>query len=299
MASLMDRLKALGIGKVTPEYRARQADKRLAESFRIPYKPNKIEERTLNFQMRPKSMSNVNVPVGGVMTGMPGVQGMTDLGLFGSAPTPPTARPVAPPPRRDIVPPSPANREIPRDVLPFVESPTFPDRLPSSTEIPTPVVPEARMPERREVPIPGAGLFEPPAMDPIVEKPNLDTAVENLMARYDALYSGKPPVAPQPRMPEPRDLGLPAFTTPGYVPEGLMTPQRPPTPAVQPYLADMFTGRLPMPEPTSQLFVDEMGNLVDAAGNIVQSAAERMVVPDWETMDIPYTADAFADESNF
>ena len=293
MASILERLKRLGIGTVTPEYRARQADKRLAESFKIPYKPYApIEERTLN-TMRPKSMANVNVPVGDVMTGMPGVQGMTDIGLFAMPPAGPAAQPV----RRDIVPPQPADREIPQDVFPLVERPDLPSYL-TAADVPVPVRPDMSMP-RREAPIPGAGLFEPPAMEPRVEKPTLDTAVENLMARYDALYSGEPPVAPQPRMPERRDLGLPAFTTPGYFPEGMMTPQRPPTPAVQPYLADMFTGRLPMPEPTSQLFVDEIGNLVDAAGNIVQSAAERMVVPDWETMDIPYTADAFADESNF
>ena len=135
-------------------------------------------------------------------------------------------------------------------------------------------------------------------MKPVVEKPTFDTTIENLLARYDGLYSDTP-VVPQAAMPEPSDLGLPV----GPSDIGLMTPrvERPnlQPPAMQNYQPDMFRGQLPMPEPTSQLFIDEMGNLVDAAGTIVQSAAERMSVPDWEIMDIPYGKDAFTDDDLF
>jgi len=86
---------------------------------------------------------------------------------------------------------------------------------------------------------------------PEVPRPTIDSTIENLLSRYDGLY-GEPPVAPEPRMPERQDLGLPAFTTPGYFPEGMMSPrvQRPniQPPAMQNYQPDMFTGRLPMPD---------------------------------------------------
>jgi len=126
----------------------------------------------------------------------------------------------------------------------------FPPRLPAETEVPIPTSPDMS-PVKRKIPIPGPNEFTPPAMNPMVEKPTLDTTIENLLARYDGLY-GQPPVAPEPRMPERQDLGLPAFTTPGYLPEGLMTPRvkRPnmQSPAMQNYQPAMFRGQLPMPD---------------------------------------------------
>jgi hypothetical protein len=320
----MDILKSLGIGQKSPE-QMEVENSPVLSALRAGRQPTPLE---IEQQKRINRQAGVTYPLfdgpRGVMAGekLQNINGITyriplpsspinttgydltqdfpvqppenEMDYNGEYMPPPTGRPAAPPPRRDIVPPAPANMERPQDVLSFRPSPNFPARLPSSTEIPAPVVPEASMPERRQAPIPGPGLLAPPAMDPVVEKPNMDKVLDNLMARYDGLY-GQPPVVPEARVPQPQDLGLPAFTTPGYVPEGLMSPK-----VQQPNMAiQQYTGQLPMPKPTSQLFVDERGNLVDASGKIVQSAAERMAVPDWEIMDIPYGKDAFTDESNF
>ena len=105
-----------------------------------------------------------------------------------------------------------------QDVLPLVERPDLPSYL-TAADVPVPVRPDFK-PERRERPVPGPNEFTPPAMEPQIPQPNIDTetVLNSLLARYDALYSGKPPVAPERRMPERRDLGLPAFTTPGSCP---------------------------------------------------------------------------------
>ena len=271
MASLKERLRALRIGQKSPEQLQREASPVMTAMMnrRAPSYDEIEEQKRLNREQgvwfplfdgnlrSGERLQNINgitykIPVGieippnttgfDLSQDMP-VQPPQNETYYNGMP-PPTGRPAAPPPRRDIVPPAPANMERPQDVLSFRPSPNFPARLPSSTEIPAPVVPEARMPERRQTPVPGPNLFTPPAMDPVVEKPiDTDTLLNSLLARYDALYSGKPPVAPEARMPERRDLGLPAFTTPGYVPEGLMTPrvQQPNMipPAIQPYDPNM------------------------------------------------------------
>jgi hypothetical protein len=231
MASIMDRLRMLGIGTTQAEPRKT---------------PAPIEERQVKKAMT--TPSNVEYE----FTYDVGRKNYIDPGsgfLF-NPPTAPTPQSARPPARREITPPAPANREMPRDVLPLVESPVFPPRLPAETEVPIPTSPDMS-PVKRKIPIPGPNEFTPPAMKPMVEKPTFDTTIENLLARYDGLY-GQPPVAPEPRMPERQDLGLPAFTTPGYLPEGLMTPRvkRPnmQSPAMQNYQPDMFRGQLPMPD---------------------------------------------------
>jgi len=140
--------------------------------------------------------------------------------------SPPSASPAVPR-RREITPPAPAQREMPQDVMSFRPSPNFPARLPSSTEVPMPQPRTDFTPSQRQAPIPGPNLFTPPAMEPQVEKPiDTETVLNSLLARYDALYSDKPPVAPEPRMPEPRDFGVPV----GPASPGLMSPPDIPAP---------------------------------------------------------------------
>lgn len=130
-----------------------------------------------------------------------------------------------------------------------------------------------------------------------------DDAIQTLMARLTNYYKDDTPAMPVRR----QDVApIPQAFTPRPEPmqgPGLMTPQLPqpnvPNLDVQAYAPDMFRGQLPMPEPTSQMFVDEEGNLVDVLGNIVQVADKTTTVPDYETMDIPYGRDAFIDDSEF
>ena len=130
-----------------------------------------------------------------------------------------------------------------------------------------------------------------------------DDAIQTLMARLTNYYKDDTPAMPVRR----QDVApIPQAFTPRPEPmqgPGLMTPQLPqpnvPNLDVQAYAPDMFRGQLPMPEPTSQMFVDEAGNLVDVLGNIVQVADKTTTVPDYETMDIPYGRDAFIDDSEF
>jgi hypothetical protein len=254
MATLMDRLKSLGIGVKSPEQLQREASPVMTAMMnrRAPTYDEIEEQKRLNREQgvwfplfdgnlrSGERLQNINgitykIPVGieippnttgfDLSQDMPVQPPENEMDYNGMPP--PTARPAASPPRRDIVPPAPANMERPQDVLSFRPSPNFPARLPSSTEVPIPTRPDFT-PERRQMPVPGPNLFTPPAMDPVVEKPNIDTdtILNSLMARYDALYSGEPPVAPEPRMPERRDFGVPV----GPASPGLMSPPDIPAP---------------------------------------------------------------------
>ena len=257
MADLLNRLNKLGIGTKSPERLQREASPVLTAMFerRSPTVDEIEEQKRLNrkagitydyFDGRRglksgEKLKNINGITYVVKPFEPEINTtgfdlsqdfpvqppQNEMDYNGEYMPPPTGRPAAPPPRRDIVPPAPANMERPQDVLSFRPSPNFPARLPSSTEVPIPTRPDFT-PERRQMPVPGPNLFTPPAMDPVVEKPNIDTdtILNSLMARYDALYSGEPPVAPQPRMPEPRDFGVPV----GPASPGLMSPPDIPAP---------------------------------------------------------------------
>lgn len=299
----MDILKSLGIGQKSPEQMEVENSPVLSamRNRRSPTFDEIMQQRRLNREQgvwfplfdgnlrSGERLTNINGITYKIPAGIEIPPNTTGYDLTQDIPqspqyepqydmSPPSARPAAPPPRRDIVPPSPANMERPQDVLSFRESPNFPARLPSSTEVPMPQPRTDFTPPQRQVPIPGPGLLAPPAMTPQVEKPNMDNVLDNLMARYDGLY-GQPPVSPEPRMPERQDLGLPAFTTPGYVPEGLMSPR-----VQQPNMAiQQYTGQLPMPgaRPYDQSMItdnriDENGNLVDEFGNILK---ENVVEP--------------------
>lgn len=260
MASILERLKRLGIGQKSPEQLQREASPVMTAMMnqRAPSYDEIMEQRRLNREQgvwypifdgnlrSGERLTNINgitykIPAGiEIPPNTTGFDLSQDIPAQPQAPVPPTARPASPPPTQLI--PDEGLMGRPLDMMPLVERPDLPSYM-TATDMPVPVRPDMSMP-RREAPIPGAGLFEPPAMEPRVEKPTLDTAIQNLMARYDALYSDQPPVAPEARMPEPRDLGLPAFTTPGYFPEGMMMPrvQQPniQPPAIQPYQPDMF-----------------------------------------------------------
>jgi len=222
-------LNKYGLGFRSFEQGMRQGDKRLAEQFKIPYDPlASVEERTID----PEAFRKLRE------SRMP------------QLPTPPQAGSAARPPRREITPPAPAERERPLDVLSFRESPNFPARLPSM-DVPVPTRPDFS-PQRSNMPPPGPGLLQPPTGMPQMPqppKPDMDSTIDNLMARYEGMY-GEPPVAPPPQQPVPQELGLPAFTTPGYFPEGMLSPQRPDMqpPAIQNYQPNMFSGQLPMPD---------------------------------------------------
>lgn len=104
------------------------------------------------------------------------------------------------------------------------------------------------------------GMFSmPPAMQP----PTLDGTIEDLMTQLQGY--GRPPTIPDFNQPAQRDLGLPDFTTPGFAPPGMLTPQQPNVPrGVVPSLSpEMFEGQLPMPaatEYTPQSAMQDMGN---------------------------------------
>ena len=227
MASAFDNfLNKYGLGFRSFEQGMRQGDKRLAEQFKIPYDPlATIEERGVD----PEAFRRLRE------SRMP------------QPPVPPTARPASPPPTQLI--PDEGLMGRPLDMMPLVERPDLPSYQ-TAADLPVPTRPDMSMPRRDNRPPPGAGMFSPPTGMPEVPRPTIDSTIENLLSRYDGLY-GEPPVAPEPRMPKRQDLGLPAFTTPGYFPEGMMSPrvERPnmQSPAMQNYQPDMFTGRLPMP----------------------------------------------------
>lgn len=220
-------LNKYGLGFRSFEQGMRQGDKRLAEQFKIPYDPlATIEERGVD----PEAFRRLRE------SRMP------------QPPVPPTARPASPPPTQLI--PDEGLMGRPLDMMPLVERPDLPSYQ-TAADLPVPTRPDMSMPRRDNRPPPGPGMFSPPTGMPEVPRPTMDSTIENLLARYDGLY-GEPPVAPEPRMPERQDLGLPAFTTPGYVPEGLMSPrvERPnmQPPAMQNYQPAMFRGQLPMPD---------------------------------------------------
>lgn len=298
MADLLERLSKLGIGTKSPEQLEREASPVMSAMFnrRNPTYDEIEEQKRLNreagvtydyFDGRRglksgERLKNINGITYVVKPFEPEIN-TTGFDLSQDIPqspqyepqydmSPPSASPAVPR-RREITPPAPAQREMPQDVMSFRPSPNFPARLPSSTEVPMPTDRPDFTPSQRQAPIPGPNLFTPPAMEPQVERPNIDTdtILNSLMARYDALYSDKPPVAPQPRMPERQDLGLPAFTTPGYVPEGLMSPR------VEP--------------PKPKMFIDEAGNLVDVIGNIVEQGGSQMRDYTEEELDMLFKAE--------
>ena len=249
----MDRLKALGIGTKSPEQLEREASPVMSAMFnrRNPTYDEIEEQKRLNreagvtydyFDGRRglksgERLKNINGITYVVKPFEPEIN-TTGFDLSQDIPQSsqyepqygmrlPSASPAVPR-RREITPPAPAQREMPQDVMSFRPSPNFPARLPSSTEVPMPTDRPDFTPSQRQAPIPGPNLFTPPAMEPQVERPNIDTdtILNSLMARYDALYSDKPPVAPEPRMPEPGDFGVPV----GPASPGLMSPPDIPAP---------------------------------------------------------------------
>jgi|DEB0MinimDraft_10_1074344.scaffolds.fasta_scaffold03293_4 hypothetical protein len=265
MASILDKLKALGIGQKSPEQLQREASPVMTAMMnrRAPSYDEIEEQKRLNREQgvwfplfdgnlrSGERLQNINGITYKIPVGIEIPPNTTGFDLSQDMPTTPPQAPVPPPsatpmrPRSGQLVPEEGLMGRPQDFLPLVERPDLPSYL-TAADVPVPVRPDLPSPERRQMPIPGPNEFTPPAMEPQIPQPNIDTetVLNSLLARYDALYSGKPPVAPQPRMPERRDLGLPAFTTPGYVPEGLMSPrvQQPNMipPAIQPYDPNMI-----------------------------------------------------------
>ena len=109
-----------------------------------------------------------------------------------------------------------------------------------------------------------------------------DDAISTLMARLTSYYKDDEPAMPVRRQdvapvrqafaPQPEPMQRP----------GLMTPQLPqpqmPNLDVQAYAPDMFRGQLPMPEPTmyDSLSVDESGNLVNMLGNVIEPEVTQL-----------------------
>ena len=251
MATLKERLTALRLGTKSPEQLEREASPVMTAMFnrRAPSYDEIMEQRRLNREQgvwypifdgnlrSGERLTNINGITYKIPAGIEIPPNTTGFDLSQDIPqssqyepqydmSPPSASPAVPR-RREITPPAPAQREMPQDVMSFRPSPNFPARLPSSTEVPMPQPRTDFTPSQRQAPIPGPNLFTPPAMEPQVEKPiDTETVLNSLLARYDALYSDKPPVAPEPRMPEPRDFGVPV----GPASPGLMSPPDIPAP---------------------------------------------------------------------
>jgi len=251
MATLKERLTALRLGTKSPEQLEREASPVMTAMFnrRAPSYDEIMEQRRLNREQgvwypifdgnlrSGERLTNINGITYKIPAGIEIPPNTTGFNLSQDIPqssqyepqydmSPPSASPAVPR-RREITPPAPAQREMPQDVMSFRPSPNFPARLPSSTEVPMPQPRTDFTPSQRQAPIPGPNLFTPPAMEPQVEKPiDTETVLNSLLARYDALYSDKPPVAPEPRMPEPRDFGVPV----GPASPGLMSPPDIPAP---------------------------------------------------------------------
>jgi len=266
MASAFDKyLKILGIGQKSPEQQERDASPVLTAMFnrRAPSYDEIEEQKKLNREAGvwfPHFDGRRGLKEGERLTNYRGITYLVPAGIdvpesiqspeqIPQPPTPPQAGSAARPPRREITPPAPAERERPLDVLSFRESPNFPARLPSM-DVPVPTRPDFS-PQRSNMPPPGPGLLQPPTGMPQMPqppKPDMDSTIDNLMARYEGMY-GEPPVAPPPQQPVPQELGLPTFTTPGYFPEGMLAPQRPDiqSPILPEDKPDMFRGQLPVP----------------------------------------------------
>lgn len=145
---------------------------------------------------------------------------------------------------------APSNQEAPtpRGMNMFEEALSLdPPSRPSSVGMPVQQQqqPPARLEEFNE------GIF---TMPPAVQPPTIDTTIDDLMSQLQGY--GRPPTMPDFDKPAQRDLGLPSFTTPGFAPPGLMTPQQPNIPnggQLPPLTPDMFGGQLPMPDATRYL----------------------------------------------
>jgi len=112
----------------------------------------------------------------------------------------------------------------PRGMNLFEEALSLPDE-------PAPPTYQGGMPERRPMQPPvrsEQGMFTP--SQPQVQPPTIDTTIDDLMSQLQGY--GKPPTMPDFDKPAQRDLGLPSFTTPGFAPPGLMTPNQPQIPDV-------------------------------------------------------------------
>jgi len=153
--------------------------------------------------------------------------------------------------------PSEQTAPTPRGMDLFEEALSLPDE-------PAPPTYQGSMPERRPMQPPvrsDQGLFTPP--QPQMQPPTIDTTIDDLMSQLQGY--GRPPTMPDFDKPAQRDLGLPSFTTPGFAPPGLMTPNQPqiPSGSMPPAVPDMFRGQMPMPTPTEyipQSAMQDIGN---------------------------------------
>jgi hypothetical protein len=255
MASILERLKRIGAGG--------------SDVTETRQTPAPIEERSIKKAMVSpgEKTYEFTYDVGRKNYIDPGA------GFLFNQPTPPT-RSASTPTRPTAVDPTRETQSggMTQDITPVMPNvPLFPDldtqetltapQRVSSDIRPRQLPPPVRQPE---------GSYIPPM--PMEEPPTLDTTITDLLGRYKGLY-GEDIVAPA--MPDftptQRDLGLFSFTTPGFAPPGLMTPQLPqpnvPNPAMQTYAPDMST---------SQMFVDEVGNLVDVLGNIIEPEVTQL-----------------------
>lgn len=225
-------LNKYGLGFRSFEQGMRQGSKRLAEQFKIPYDPLAlVEERTVD----PEAFQRLRES---------------------RMPKPPQYKGSAEPTRRDMDAPTPQRglfSDSMEGFFPVVQRPDMPEMMANVLDLPLEpdFIPGPRPPRRQEVrPRPFSGMLAPTA-PPAVERPTLQTTAEDLLNQLSNYY-GEAPQRPDFGMPSKRELGLPSWSTPGYIPEGMMSPkmERPniQSPAIQNYQPRMFSGQLPMPD---------------------------------------------------
>lgn len=228
-----------------------------------------------------------------------GMGGYSQGGMF----SPPVAPSV--PPQTQFLPGMPVQQEIvPEqgrenvtiDVVPVRPNTTLPD-IPVPLDIPVPVrtevtpqVPETSLPTRIDMSRPAT-----------VAKPDLDSILDNLLARTAGITDAELPVpsagAFTPKMTKSvvpsRAAGMDRGTNIPIPPMPDMS-----TPDIQPYLPDMFRGRLPMPEPTqyasdplgiegipmqtSPLAELPLGTMIDEQGNLVNAQTGAIITPNYQ-----------------